>query len=158
MTEQTQLSLYDQAIKYVSAKEIFSKCWLLGMANSSFKLDANENEIETRYRIIANNSIVIMPEVMKIKKTNEEIRSLFIFHNDIPDCQIEIKEGEIKGNMKYLFNFKDISSTKQNEMVITVLRFFEFFKSKIRKIKQIEKTLIDEIEEFEKSISEIKSL
>ena len=126
-----------------NSRELWGKCYLLTIVNNSFVIK-NSFE-ETEKRILELKTIRIILEVTRNEYDHSERKSLIIQSADCKDS--------------YILNNLELSAQKNfstdSILVSKVFDLYEKSIEKLKKIKRLEKILVNEVNNYELFLKEI---
>ena len=123
-------------------REIFDKAWSLCFGNSNIEIKNNNYEHETRFIKIGTVSILAhLDRDMNSSKSNN--RYLRIYES-ISNISLILSETEINQNIKYCI--------VKDGLIERLLNFFEQCKTDIKKIKQLQRKIIIEVNNFHEKL------
>ena len=125
-----------------NSKELWGKCYLLTIVNNSFVIKNSFEEIERR--ILELKTIRIILEITRNEYNKTESRSLTI--------------QSISGNDSFILNNIELNAVKNfktdSYLVSTIFDLYEKSINKLRKIKRLEKILVNEVNNYELFLKE----
>lgn len=135
--------LFHKKLNNFNPKELWNKCWLMSVVSRNTYSSNKDEELEKR--VIELRNLRITLEIRKLIASRVEFKKLIL----------ESADG--KNNLTLYDN--ELSSTAnfevESDLAIKTLKLFDLFSGRVKKIKRLEKILINEVNQYESQLKDI---
>lgn len=138
----TSLVLFRKRLNNFNPKELWNKCYLMSVVSKNIFYSNKEEEFEKRIMEFKNLRITL------------EIRTLIPSGVDLKKLTLESADGTRNltlhdNELNSIGNFE-----VESDLALKALKLFDLFSGRIKKIKRLEKILINEVNQYEQQLKD----
>lgn len=138
----TSLVLFRKRLNNFNPKELWNKCYLMSVISKNIFYSNKEEELEKRIMEFKNLRITL------------EIRTLIPSGVDLKKLTLESADGTRTltlhdNELNSIGNFE-----VESDLALKALKLFDLFSGRIKKIKRLEKILINEVNQYEQQLKD----